>query len=73
MTDTVDVAIDPNLLVEACVLGIDVEAELEHRLRESVAKRKRQIAWHDENRVAIEAWNEQVERVGLWYERFRDR
>jgi antitoxin CcdA len=64
-----DIAIDPELLAEARRLGIDVEREIDLRLRESVERRKRQLAWREENREAIEAWNQEIEDHGLWYER----
>ncbi len=72
MAETLDVTIDPKLLDEARSLGIDVDQEIALRLRESIDRRKRQIAWQDENRPAIEAWNAHIEKHGLWHERFLD-
>jgi post-segregation antitoxin (ccd killing protein) len=69
MPETVDIRLDPKLLAEAEQLGLDVAHELEHSLRQRIDKRRREIAWQQENRTAIERWNEEVERNGLWYER----
>ncbi|MEJ0013381.1 MAG: type II toxin-antitoxin system CcdA family antitoxin [Bauldia sp.] len=72
MADTVDLAVDSALLREARKLGVDVEREVELGLRQSIDKRKRQLAWQEENRQAIDAWNKEIEKNGLWYERLRD-
>lgn len=72
MAHTLDAAIDPKLLAEAENLGLDVRLELEAALGQRIEKRKRELAWQRENRDAIEAWNREIERNGLWYERLRD-
>lgn len=72
MTDALDLTVDPKLLAEAESLGLDVRSELEAALRQRIDKRKRELAWQRENRDAIEAWNREIERNGLWYERLRD-
>jgi post-segregation antitoxin (ccd killing protein) len=64
--------IDAKLLAEARSLGLDVLREIEIGLRQRIEKRKREIAWQNENREAIEQWNADVERNGLWYERFHN-
>jgi post-segregation antitoxin (ccd killing protein) len=71
MADTLEVDIDPKLLAEARSLGIDISREIALHLRNRIEKRKREIAWQDENREAIEAWNAEIEQNGLWYEHIR--
>jgi post-segregation antitoxin (ccd killing protein) len=71
MADTVEVDVDPKLLAEARSLGLDISQEITTHLRNRIEKRKREIAWQTENRDAIEAWNAEIERNGLWYEHIR--
>jgi post-segregation antitoxin (ccd killing protein) len=71
MGETLNISIDPKLVAEARKLGIDVSSEIEIRLRERIEKRKREMAWQAENRTAVEAWNQEIEQNGLWYERLR--
>ena len=72
MAEVSDLIIDPKLLAEARELGIDVSSAVEASLRERVATRRREIAWQSENRSAIDAWNAEIERNGLWYERLNN-
>ena len=72
MADISDISIDPKLIAEARELGFDVSHELEGRLRERIAKRRREIVWQNENRSAMETWNAYVDRNGLWFEGLRD-
>jgi antitoxin CcdA len=70
MTKTLDrVQIDPELVAEATALGIDVDREVDVALRIKIDKKKRENAWREENREAIQEWNKHVEEQGLWYER----
>jgi post-segregation antitoxin (ccd killing protein) len=70
MADTIDaLRIDPALVAEASALGMDVTRELESALRVRIEKKKRENAWREENREAIQEWNRELEQNGLWYER----
>jgi antitoxin CcdA len=71
MADTMDVTIDPKLVAEARRLGLDIASEVEALLRARIEKRKRELAWQEENRAAIQMVNEKLDREGLWYERLR--
>jgi antitoxin CcdA len=71
MPETIDRLVDPKLISEAESLGIDVKQELASHLRARIDTRKREIAWREENREAIQSWNEWTERNGLWYENLR--
>lgn len=65
-----NVSLDPRLVEEAKVLGVNVsracEAGLTTELRE--ARRKQ---WIDENRDSIEAWNAWVAEHGLPLAKYR--
>jgi post-segregation antitoxin (ccd killing protein) len=70
MADTIDaLRIDPALVAEASALGMDVTRELESALRARIEKMKRENAWREENREAIQEGNRELEQNGLWYER----
>jgi antitoxin CcdA len=73
MSDILEIAIDPKLVAEARSLDIDISREIEAQLRERIEKRKRELAWQAQNRQAIELWNAEIEKNGLWYEHIRDR
>lgn len=69
MTKTLDkVDIDSELVAEAVVLGIDVDRELEIALRVKIDKTRREKAWKEANREAIQEWNDHVERNGMWHQ-----
>lgn len=65
-----NVSLDPELVAEAHEYGINVsracEAGLEAQVR---AERKRK--WQEENREAIQDWNEWVDRNGLPLAKYR--
>lgn len=65
-----NVSIRSDLLADARELGINLSAELEQRLTETVRKRRAE-QWLRDNREAIEAYNRHVEEHGLWNEEFR--
>ena len=71
MPETIDRLVDAKLLAEAERLGLDVRHELSSHLRARIDKRKREIAWQEENREAVLSANEDIERNGLWYENLR--
>jgi len=60
-----NLSIDAQLLQSAKDAGINLSAALEERLREILRERERQ-AWREENRAAIEAYNERIERDGVF-------
>lgn len=65
-----NVSIRSDLLADARELGINLSAELEHRLTE-VVRQHRAEQWKRDNREAIEAYNRHIEEHGLWNEEFR--
>jgi antitoxin CcdA len=67
----VNLSIDAELLSEAKAAGTNLSGVLEGALREQLRERRWQ-KWREENRAAIEASNAQLERDGLWAEKFRD-
>jgi post-segregation antitoxin (ccd killing protein) len=75
---TISVTVDPDLLAEARGEGIDfvelVERALLRQLSTPTAvrmKSERAEAWRTENAEAIRAWNDEVERNGMWSDGFR--
>ena len=71
MSATVAPALNAKLLAEAETLGIDVPKEIEIHLRVRIEKRKREFAWREQNRAAIEQWNEWIEKNGIPFEELR--
>lgn len=63
--ELVNVSLDPYLLAEARSLGISLSATMAEALRVRIAE-ARHAAWLQENAAAIEAYNERVERLGVW-------
>ncbi|MEZ5953031.1 MAG: type II toxin-antitoxin system CcdA family antitoxin [Hyphomonas sp.] len=61
---------EPELLVEAAIYGIDAEAVARQAI-ENAVKAERIRRWNEENREAIESWNDLVEREGLWSDGIR--
>jgi antitoxin CcdA len=59
-----NLSIDAELLASAKEAGINLSATLEDRLREILRERERE-KWRAENREAIEAYNERVDREGV--------
>lgn len=65
-----NVTVNADLLRQAKQLGIPLSAALEHRLAELIRERRR-ASWLSENREAIAAANEYLERHGLPLEEHR--
>ncbi len=59
-----NVSINSDLLAKAKALKINVSATLETALADIVAARQREL-WKEENRSAIEAYNQLVEKAGV--------
>ncbi|GAB5458455.1 MAG: hypothetical protein Hens3KO_14850 [Henriciella sp.] len=55
----------PNLAAEARTLGLDPDAIAAKAIEDAI-KRKRMQTWNEENRDAIEGWNEHYRKNGLW-------
>jgi antitoxin CcdA len=62
----VNLSLDADLVVEAKAAGLNLSAVLEETLRAKLKERRWQ-KWREENRAAIEASNEELERNGMWY------
>ncbi len=59
-----NVSINSDLLAKAKALKINLSATLEKALADIVAARQREL-WKEENRSAIEAYNQLVEEHGM--------
>ena len=66
----VNVSVDPLLVAEARELGIPLSATLEEALRDRVAEAKR-ARWREENRDAVEAFNQRIEASGTFSDGLR--
>jgi antitoxin CcdA len=60
----VNLFVDTELLDEARRLRINISETLEHRLR-SIVRAEQEKRWLQENRAAIEAYNQRVAQHGL--------
>lgn len=60
----------PQLLAEASTYGIDVE-RIARKAVEDAVKAERIRRWNEENREAIESWNQHYKKHGLWNEKYR--
>lgn len=60
-----NLSLNSELLREARALGINLSAVLEEALAEIVRKRRMEV-WLEENRAAMDAYNEHVERRGVY-------
>lgn len=65
-----NLSIDAQLMKEAKTLEVNVSRAAEAGIAEAVAAEKSRL-WKLENRAALEAWNEYVDRNGLPLARFR--
>lgn len=65
-----NLSINSDLLRRARELGVNLSRELEHRLEEILAEEHRQ-RWLVENEDAIAAYNEHVERNGVFSDGLR--
>jgi antitoxin CcdA len=66
----IEVTIDAELAAEAKAAGIDPSDALERALKQET-KEARWSRWREENRAAIEASNDELERNGLWCDAYR--
>lgn len=60
-----NLSIDAELLAAAKEAGINLSATLEGRLRELLREREAE-KWKEENRAAIEEYNERIRRYGVF-------
>ena len=70
----ISVAVDPALIEQVQELGIDLTTLVEAAMVAEIAKSRSGTtaeAWRQENADAIEAWNEEVRRNGLWSDTLR--
>jgi antitoxin CcdA len=65
-----NVSLDGNLLTAAKELGINVSRACEQGLSEQIAK-ARSEQWLEENREALQSWNDYVDKHGLPLARYR--
>jgi antitoxin CcdA len=65
-----NVSLNARLLEEARALNINISKAAERGLSLEIAD-ARAKAWREENKVAIESWNEYVEQHGLPLARYR--
>ena len=61
----VNLSINADLLARARSLGLNLSAEMEARLEETVREAER-ARWLEENREAMEDHNRRIARHGLW-------
>ncbi|MEZ6011269.1 MAG: type II toxin-antitoxin system CcdA family antitoxin [Hyphomonas sp.] len=61
---------DSALVEEAATYGLDMDA-IAHKAIEDAVKAERIRRWNEDNREAVESWNELVEREGLWSDGIR--
>lgn len=66
----VNLSIDAELLAKAKQLDLNLSATLEEVLREKTREDERR-RWAEENRDAIEAYNERVRANGVWSDGLR--
>ncbi len=65
-----NLSINADLLRQARDMNINLSATLERALIEALRKRQRE-QWLAENRAAIEAYNDHVERSGVFCDRLK--
>ena len=66
----VNLRVDSKLLADAKAFEINLSATLEQALTATL-KVEREAAWLRENKTAIEAYNADVAKRGLWNDSFR--
>jgi antitoxin CcdA len=66
----VNVTLDSDLVAEAKALGLNLSRTIEGALRKQLEE-ERARRWREENAEAIAFNNEQIERNGLWYDKYR--
>ena len=62
----VNLSVSDVILSEARALKLNLSKVFEEGLREHL-RRRRAERWQEENRDAIQAYNERLERDGLWH------
>lgn len=65
-----NVSLNAELVEEAKKLGINVSDACQSGLAAEV-KKARDAAWKEENRAAIESWNEYIRKNGMPYDKYR--
>jgi antitoxin CcdA len=65
-----NLTLDAELVDEARTLEINVSEACERGLADEV-KRARQAKWLEENRPALLAWNDWIEKNGMPYDEYR--
>ncbi|MEQ8314100.1 MAG: type II toxin-antitoxin system CcdA family antitoxin [Gammaproteobacteria bacterium] len=67
----VKISINSELLDKCDALNVDLSATLEHALEQELLVMERAASWQKENAEAIAAYNEFVEKHGLFGDAFR--
>lgn len=65
-----NVSLSAELVEEAKRLGINVSEACQSGLAAQV-KQAREAAWKEENRAAIESWNDYIRENGMPYDEYR--
>lgn len=65
-----NVSLSAELVEEARRLGINVSEACQTGLAAEV-KKAREAAWKEENRAAIESWNDYIRKNGMPYDQYR--
>jgi antitoxin CcdA len=66
-----NVSVRSDLLVAAREAGINLSATLEQALEKALAETRRKKWWRQENRDAIAAYNEYIEKHGMFSDGLR--
>ena len=66
----VNLSIDADLLAQAREMGFNLSATLETALRKKTREEERR-RWSEENHDAIEAFDQRIERDGVWSDGLR--
>ena len=65
-----NLSLNSDLLAQAKAFNINISATVEKSLAEEVRKRK-EIAWLEDNKAAIEEYNQRIEQHGLFSDKYR--
>lgn len=65
-----NVSLSADLVEEAKRLGLNVSEACQSGLAAEV-KKAREAAWKEENRAAIESWNDYIRKNGMPYDQYR--
>ena len=66
----VNLSVDAELLANAKAAGINLSSALETALRHQL-KAQREELWRKENKAALNAYDQHVQKDGLWSDEFR--